>query len=185
VDAAIISELLRQGHGRPYHPDEGAYLSLYQLERYGWREQASTRLKNQIIGHVDRLYPGLVINDKPLAERYQPLWRSLWADETPRRLLILYPDPRDLRRTDVETLCQRFRTSRLLDDRPLCAKILARCRPCRYRRRVGARRSTFLQRTWPAWRMSNNSWPKWRRNGRPVGSDLGSWLRPAASNHCG
>ena len=32
VDAAIISELLRQGHGRPYHPDAGAYLSLYQLD---------------------------------------------------------------------------------------------------------------------------------------------------------
>ena len=92
VDAAIISELLRQGYGRPYHPDEGAYLSLYQLERYRWaREQASTRLKNQIIGHVDRLYPGLVISDKLLAERYRPLLRNLWADETPRRLLTCIP----------------------------------------------------------------------------------------------
>jgi len=148
VDAAIISELLRQGHGRPYHPDEGAYLSLYQLERYRWaREQASTRLKNQIIGHVDRLYPGLVISDKPLAERYQPLWRSLWADETPRRLLTLYADPRDLRCADVATLCQRFRTAGYWMTRPYAAKILAAVQALPLPdAELGARRSTFLER---------------------------------------
>jgi transposase len=147
VDAAIISQLLRQGHGRPYHPDEGAYLSLYQLERYRWaREQASTRLKNQIVGHVDRLYPGLVISDQAAAERYQPLFRNLWANDTPRRLLLLYPEPRDLRSTDVETLCQRFRTADYWMTRPYAAKILAAvCALPLPDAELAARRSTFLQ----------------------------------------
>jgi hypothetical protein len=147
VDAAIISELLRQGHGRPYHPDEGAYLSLYQLERYRWaREQASTRLKNQIVGHVDRLYPGLVISDKASAERYQPLFRNLWTNDTPRRLLLLYPEPRDLRSSDVETLCQRFRTADYWMTRPYAAKILAAVRALPLPdAELAARRSTFLQ----------------------------------------
>jgi transposase len=147
VDAAIISELLRQGHGRPYHPDEGAYLSLYQLERYRWaREQASTRLKNQIVGHVDRLYPGLVISDKASAERYQPLFCNLWANDTPRRLLLLYPEPRDLRSTDVQTLCQRFRTAGYWMSRPYASKILAAvCALPLPDAELAARRSAFLE----------------------------------------
>jgi transposase len=147
VDAAIISELLRQGHGRPYHPDEGAYLSLYQLERYRWaREQASTRLKNQIVGHVDRLYPGLVISDKASAERYQPLFCNLWANDTPRRLLLLYPEPRDLRSTDVQTLCQRFRTAGYWMSRPYASKILAAVSALPLPdAELAARRSAFLE----------------------------------------
>lgn len=147
VDAAIISELLRQGHGRPYHPDEGAYLSLYQLERYRWaREQASTRLKNQIVGHVDRLYPGLVISDQAAAARYQPLFHNLWDHDTPRRLLLLYPQPCDLRRTDVQTLCQRFRTADYWMTRPYAAKILAAVRALPLPdAELAARRSAFLE----------------------------------------
>ena len=176
VDAAIISQLLRQGHGRPYHPDEGAYLSLYQLERYRWaREQASTRLKNQIVGHVDRLYPGLVISDQAAAERYQPLFRNLWANDTPRRLLLLYPEPRDLRSTDVETLCQRFRTADYWMTRPYAAKILAAVQRLTVtRRRTGGPPEHLLTagpgqsgvRRRPTRRSRH-------RNGRPVGSDLG------------
>ena len=128
VDAAIISELLRQGHGRPYHPDEGAYLSLYQLERYRSAPRtASTRLKNQIVGHVDRLYPGLVISYEAAAGAApdQPLFHNLWDHDTPRRLLLLYPQPCDLRRTDVQTLCQRFRSAGYWMSRPYASKILA------------------------------------------------------------
>ena len=128
----------------------------------------------------DRLYPGLVINDKPLAERYQPLWRSLWADETPRRLLILYPDPRDLRSTDVETLCQRFRTAGFWMTRPYAAKILAAVQALPLPdAELGARRSTFLQRD-----LANGGGCRTtvgrsgRRNGRPVGSYLGLLVTP-------
>ena len=126
VDAAIISELLRQGHGRPYRPDEEVYVRLYHLERYRWAgEQASTRLKNQIIGHVDRLYPGLVISDQALAQRYQPLCRSLWDSISARRLLTLYPDPQLLRAETAKTLYDRFRSAGLWMTQPYAAKVMA------------------------------------------------------------
>jgi transposase len=147
VDAAVISELLRQGHGRPYQPAAGAYLSLEQLERYRWaREQASTRLKNQIVGHVDRLYPGLVMSDKPAAARYAPLLRSLWATDTPRRLLLLYPVPADLRSSTAETLYQRFRGAGQWMTRPYAAKIVAAVQALpRPEAVLAARRSVCLQ----------------------------------------
>jgi transposase len=147
VDAAVICELLRQGYGRPYHPDEGAYLSLEQLERYRWaREQASTRLKNQIVGHVDRLYPGLVIRDKTAAERYSPLFRDLWTNDTPRRLLLLYPAPADLRSSTADTLYQRFRRAGQWMTRPYAAKIWAAVQALPVPdTELAARRSVFLQ----------------------------------------
>lgn len=147
VDAAVISELLRQGHGRPYHPDEGAYLSLDQLERYRWaREQASTRLKNQIVGHVDRLYPGLVIRDKTAAARYAPLFRDLWTNDTPRRLLLLYPVPAELRSSTADTLYQRFRRAGQWMTRPYAAKIVAAVQALPLPdAELAARRSVFLQ----------------------------------------
>lgn len=126
VDAAVISELLRQGHGRPYRPAQGVYIRLYHLERYRWAgEQASTRLKNQIIGHVDRLYPGLVIRDKAMAERYQPLSRNLWQSLSLCRLLTLYPEPQVLRAETAQTLYQRFRDADYWMSRPYAAKIVA------------------------------------------------------------
>lgn len=125
VDGAIISELLRQGHGRPYQPPVGVYLRLYQLERYRLaREQASTRLKNQILGHVDRLYPGLVISDDDLAKRYPPLFRDLWTQETPPRLLELYPEPQVLHRATAASLYERFQTAGYWMTRPYAAKIV-------------------------------------------------------------
>jgi hypothetical protein len=95
------------------------------LERYRLaREQAATRLKNQIVGHVDRLYPGLVISDDRLAEHYPPLWHDLWTQDTPRRLLELCPDPRLLRAETADSLYQRFRSVGYWMSRPYAAKIL-------------------------------------------------------------
>lgn len=125
VDACIIAELLRLGNGRPYQPVQGVYLDLYHLERYRWaQEQASTRLKNQIIGHVDRLYPGLVVQDKEMAQRYAPLFGSLWQTETPRRLLTLFPNPYQLRQQSEETLFQSFREAKYWMTRPYANTIL-------------------------------------------------------------
>jgi len=101
------------------------YQELYHLERYRWAlEQASTRLKNQIIGHVDRLYPGLVIQHKEMAQRYPTLFDSLWQAETPRRLMMLFPNPYLLRRQTEETLFQAFRAQKYWMTRPYAAKIL-------------------------------------------------------------
>jgi transposase len=129
VDACVIADLLRQGHGRPYQPVQGVYQELYHLERYRWAlEQASTRLKNQIIGHVDRLYPGLVIQNKEMAQRYPTLFDSLWQGETPRRLMMLFPNPYLLRRQTDETLFQAFRAQHYWMTRPYAQKILSTVR---------------------------------------------------------
>lgn len=129
VDACVIGELLRQGNGRPYQPVQGVYQELYHLERYRWAlEQASTRLKNQIIGHVDRLYPGLVIQHKEMAQRYPTLFDSLWQAETPRRLMMLFPNPYLLRRQTEETLFQAFRAQKYWMARPYAKKILSAVR---------------------------------------------------------
>lgn len=126
VDACIIAQVLREGHGRPYRPPDGVYLTLSHLERYRLaREQASTRLKNQIIGHVDRLYPGLVVRDREAAERLQPLFREMWTTETPRRLLILCPDPYQLRQHTAESLYEQFRAAGYWMNRPYAGRIMA------------------------------------------------------------
>lgn len=125
VDGSVINELLRDGLGRPYSSACGPYLALYHLERYRLAlEQASTRLKNQIIGHVDRLYPGLLIQHDELAKRYQALFRDLWEDKTPRRLLELCPEPAQLRSHTAESLFALFRQAGYWMSRPYAAKIL-------------------------------------------------------------
>jgi hypothetical protein len=127
VDACVICELLRTGNGRPYQPPVGVYLRLFLLERYRLgREQLSTRLKNQIVRHVDYLYPGLVIPDRGLAERYPPLFHSLWDSATPAAFLALCADPRRLRQHDAESLYQLFRQAGHWMTRPYAAQILAR-----------------------------------------------------------
>jgi transposase len=126
VDACIIAQVLREGHGRPYRPPSGVYLTLYHLERYRLaREQAATRLKNQIIGHVDRLYPGLVVRDRDVAQRLKPMFRDMWTMETPRRLLELCPDPYQLRQQTADSLYQQFRAAGYWMNRPYAGRILA------------------------------------------------------------
>lgn len=129
VDASIIAEILQEGHGRPYRPPKGIYQTLYHLERYRWaREQAATRLKNQIIGHIDRLYPGLVIRNRELASRYKPMFRSYWKQKTLRRLIKLFPDPYQLQKHTFMSLYEAFREADLWMTRPYAKKILVAAR---------------------------------------------------------
>lgn len=127
VDACVIGELLRGGNGRPYHPPEGVYLKLHLLQRYRVaRERMSTRLKNQIVRHVDYLYPGLVIAKRELATQYQALFQNLWDSETGPVFLALCPDPYRLRQHTPESLYQLFRQAGHWMNRPYAAKILLR-----------------------------------------------------------
>ena len=129
VDACIIAQLLKEGHGRPYRPAGGVYQDLYHLERHRLaREQAATRLKNQIIGHIDRLYPGILVRDRELAQKYKPLFRELWVAETPQRLLELFPNPYLLRTHNPDRLFEHFRAAGYWMNRPYAAKILSAVR---------------------------------------------------------
>jgi len=129
VDASIIAQLLQEGHGRPYRPPKGVYQILYHLERYRWaREQAATRLKNQIIGHVDRLYPGLVIRNRELASRYKPMFRDLWKQKTPQRFIELFPDPYQLQKQTFMSLYESFRNAGYWMTRPYAKRIITATR---------------------------------------------------------
>jgi transposase len=65
IDVAAIGDLLRRGEGTPYQPATGIYLQLQQLDRVRLgKVKIAGILKNQIIGHLDRIFPGLVLMDE-------------------------------------------------------------------------------------------------------------------------
>ena len=73
IDCAAIGDLLRRGEGTAYQPATDIYLQLQQLDRVRLgKVKIETMLKNQIIAHLDRIFPGLVILGKPAQERYTP-----------------------------------------------------------------------------------------------------------------
>ncbi|GIK37069.1 MAG: hypothetical protein BroJett011_09020 [Chloroflexota bacterium] len=98
IDAAAIGDLLRRGEGSPYRPLSGVYLHLQQLDRVRLSKvKIRTMLKNQIIGHLDRIFPGLVIVGHKARQRYEPLFVSdFWQCQTLQHLIRVCPDPRRL-----------------------------------------------------------------------------------------
>ena len=61
IDVAAIGDLLRRGEGSSFQPVTGIYLELQHLDRVRLSKvKMRTMLKNQIIGHLDRIFPGLV-----------------------------------------------------------------------------------------------------------------------------
>ena len=98
IDVAAIGDLLRRGEGSAYQPLQGIYLELQQLDRVRLgKVKMRTMLKNQIIGHLDRIFPGLVIIGKPARERYTPMFATdFWECQTMQHLIRVCPDPRQL-----------------------------------------------------------------------------------------
>ena len=65
IDVAAIGDLLRRGEGTPYRPVSGIYLQIQQLDRVRQgKVKIANMLKNQMIGHLDRIFPGLVLVDE-------------------------------------------------------------------------------------------------------------------------
>jgi transposase len=98
IDVAAIGDLLRRGEGTPFQPISGIYLEMQHLSRVRLsRVKMRTSLKNQIIGHLDRIFPGLVIKGKVASERYEPLFvTDFWSCRTLQHLIRVCPDPRQL-----------------------------------------------------------------------------------------
>lgn len=98
IDAAAIGDLLRRGEGTRFKPATGIYLQLQQLDRARIGEvKIQTVYKNRIIGHLDRIFPGLVLTRAAAKKRYKPLFnKSLWQCMTLQHLIRVCPDPRDL-----------------------------------------------------------------------------------------
>ncbi len=98
IDASAIGDLLRRGEGSSYQPLQGVYLELQQLDRARLSKvKMRTMLKNQIIGHLDRIFPGLVIIGNAARERYTPMFATdFWECQTMQHLIQVCPDPRQL-----------------------------------------------------------------------------------------
>ena len=98
IDVAAIGDLLRRGEGTPFQPIDGIYLEMQHLSRVRLSKvKMQTALKNQILGHLDRIFPGLVIQGKVARERYEPLFvADFWSCQTLQHLIRVCPDPRHL-----------------------------------------------------------------------------------------
>jgi transposase len=110
IDVAAIGDLLRRGEGTPYKPPTGVYLHLQQIDRVRLGKAKIARmLKNQVIGHLDRIFPGLVLLDAPAKERYPPLFDTdFWQCQTLQDLIRVCPNPHDLVTVSPPQLVQAF-----------------------------------------------------------------------------
>ncbi|MBF8285718.1 MAG: DEDD Tnp IS110 protein [Anaerolineales bacterium] len=110
IDVAAIGDLLRRGEGTPYKPATGVYLPLQQIDRVRLgKVKIAGILKNQIIGHLDRVFPGLVILDEAAKERCTPLFNTdFWQCQILQDLIRVCPNPHDLVGMSPEQLVQAF-----------------------------------------------------------------------------
>jgi transposase len=84
-------------------------------------------LKNQIIAHLDRIFPGLVILGKAARERYTPLFQvNFWQCKTLQHLIRVCPNPHQLTQMTPEQLVQAFRAQNYRLGHKTAAKIIAR-----------------------------------------------------------
>ena len=110
IDVAAIGDLLRRGEGTLYKPATGLYLQLQQIDRVRLGKlKIECMLKNQIIGHLDRIFPGLVLLGEATKERYTPLFNTdFWLCQTLQDLIRVCPNPHDLVRMSSQQLVQAF-----------------------------------------------------------------------------
>ncbi len=110
IDTAAIGDLLRRGEGTPFNPPTGVYLQLQHLDRVRISKvKIRTMLQNQIIGHLDRIFPGLVIIGDEAKDRYEPLFATdLWDCQTMQHLIRVCPDPRKLAAMSPHELIEAF-----------------------------------------------------------------------------
>ena len=128
IDCGAIGDLLRRGEGTLYKPVTGVYLQLQQLDRVRLgKVKIESMLKNQIIAHLDRIFPGLVILGKPAQERYTPLFKvDFWQCQTLQHLIRVCPNPHLLANSSPEQLIQAFKAQSYRLGHKTAARIIAR-----------------------------------------------------------
>jgi transposase len=126
IDAAAIGDLLRRGEGTPFQPVSGIYLEMQHLSRVRHSKvKMRTALKNQIIGHLDRIFPGLVLKGKVAKERYEPLFvTDFWSCQTLQNLIRVCPDPAKLAAMAPKDLRSAFHEQGLALGPKTAAKII-------------------------------------------------------------
>jgi len=127
IDVAAIGDLLRRGEGTPYQPATSIYLQLQQLDRVRLgKVKIAGILKNQIIGHLDRIFPGLVLMDESAKERYTPLFNvDFWKCQTLQDLIRICPNPNELVQWSPKQLVQAFHNQQYRLGPATAAKIIA------------------------------------------------------------
>jgi transposase len=110
IDLGAIGDLVLRNKCFPYQPLEGDHLHLQQWTRFREAKvKMRTALRNQIIGHLDRMFPGLVRPHHQQAHGGPPkLFADFWDCETAQHLIRLCPDPRRLAGMEPEILIQLF-----------------------------------------------------------------------------
>lgn len=126
IDAAAIGDLLKRGEGTPFQPVRGIYLEMQHLARVRLSKvKMRSALKNQIIGHLDRIFPGLVIKGKVAKERYTPLFATdFWRCQTLQHLIRVCPDPRRLAAMAPKDLVDAFHEQNFAMGSNTAAKII-------------------------------------------------------------
>jgi transposase len=109
-DAAAIGDLLCRGEGTPYRPNKGIYLEMQHIDRVRVAKlKMRSALKNQIIGHLDRIFPGLIITHKEAQKRRRPLFiTNFWSCQMAQDLVRVCPDPRQLSQMSPQELLDAF-----------------------------------------------------------------------------
>jgi transposase len=97
IDLGAIGELTLRNKCFPYQPLSEDHLHLQHWVRFREAKvKARTALRNQIIGHLDRIFPGLVRpRHRPELGGPPKLFARFWECETAQRLIQLCPDPPD------------------------------------------------------------------------------------------
>lgn len=127
IDVAAIGDLLRRGEGTAYKPATGLYLQLQQIERVRQGKiKIAGILKNQIIGHLDRIFPGLIIFNEATKQRYTPLFNTdFWKCQTLQDLIRVCPNPNELVKLSPADLVQAFHAQGRRLGPATAAKIIA------------------------------------------------------------
>jgi transposase len=110
IDLAAIGDLTLRNKCFPHQPLTGDHLQLQHWVRFRESKvKMRTVLRNQIIGHLDRIFPGLVRpNRRPEFGGPPKLFERFWNCKTAQRLIRTCPDPHRLVEMDAESLCQLF-----------------------------------------------------------------------------
>jgi transposase len=126
IDVAAIGDLLRRGEGTPFKPVRGIYLEMRHLDRVRISKvKMRAALKNQIIGHLDRIFPGLVLKGKVAKERYTPLFATdFWSCQTLQHLIRVCPDPCTLAAMSSKELISAFHAQGFAMGTKTAAKII-------------------------------------------------------------
>jgi len=130
IDVAAIGDLLRRGEGTPYQPVAGIYLQLQQLDRVRLSKvKIASMLKNQVIAHLDRIYPGLLLLDKSAQKRYTALFATdFWLCQTLQDLIRVCPNPHELVKLAPGELVEAFHAQGRRLGPAIAAKIIAHAR---------------------------------------------------------